>query len=494
LKRPLVFLLLVLLAAISCSADPEIEVDTTIPPTAMVGGEDSTPSPTAAAESTSEPTRDPIRASISSSDQPLSDDNEIEVEEVVSPTSGWLVVYSYDSGVRGRIVGYAALTQGSNKAIKVSLEPLSGSRMVEAVLHDDKGVAGTFEFPGDDEPIMASGSEVRAEFTVTSQSVAPLLLISDQDVTEEGYVEVLMAVSPVDGWLSIQSSNRFGETIVLGRIHMPAGEGNAIRIPIEWRKANSELTAVLHRDSGQIGLFDYPEADPPVEVLGEVVAASFSVTLPPDLVILDQPVIDESIEVERVVSTGPGWIAVYADNEGSAGRLIGWSALLAGLNELVVVPIDGSGVTVQLHVRLHEETEESGTFNFPAADPPLRRDGQLLAPASFRIDRNNYLYASDQNIVDGTVTIPVAVVAQPSWLVIYTDENGERGEFIGAEWMAAGINRKIAVNVDSDLVTETLHAVVHRDGGREQEFDFPNEVDTMLIQNGQPVTISFSVK
>ncbi|MBK9613796.1 hypothetical protein [Candidatus Amarobacter glycogenicus] len=85
---------------------------------------------------------------------------------------------------------------------------------------------------------------------------------------------------------------------------------------------------------------------------------------------LDQPVIGGTITVERVISNGPGWLVVYQDEGGSPGLIIGSAPLVDGLNEQVPVSVRESGVTPQLFIFLHEDTEPGAGLLFR---PPTRK-------------------------------------------------------------------------------------------------------------------------
>ncbi|MCI0725834.1 MAG: hypothetical protein L0332_03795, partial [Chloroflexi bacterium] len=219
------------------------------------------------------------------------------------------------------------------------------------------------------------------------------------------------------------------------------------------------------------------------------VISSFQVFLPPDVFVLDQPVVDGTVIVERVISYGPGWLVVYYDEDGAAGRIIGWAPLVDGLNEQIVVPVVESAVTELLHIIIHQDTEAIGEFEFPQADPPLRYDGRIPNPFTFRTDAGNYLITRDQPLsVSNTVTVSLAVVNVNAWVVIYNDAAGEPGEVIGTVWIPAGVNREIVVAIDPEQTTPVLHVVLHQDVGAAQEFELEGGVDLPLQRNRSVIT------
>jgi hypothetical protein len=233
-------------------------------------------------------------------------------------------------------------------------------------------------------------------------------------------------------------------------------------------------------------------------VRGEAVAVTFAVTLPPDIFVLDQPAFDGVIEIERVISNGPGWVVVWFDINDAPGRIIGRAPLQDGLNEQVPVPINPAAVTSFLFVTLHQDSEPVGEFDFPNADPIVTFQGETAAPATFRVDSGNYLVARDQTLAEEKrVVVPYAVVNRNAWLVIRAEDEGEPGPILGTTWLPTGINRDVVVELDSEwrpaAGETTLYAVLHQDDGQPQQFEFPEGPDTPLMRNQRVVRAPFTV-
>jgi len=92
----------------------------------------------------------------------------------------------------------------------------------------------------------------------------------------------------------------------------------------------------------------------------------------------------------------------------------------------------------------------------------------------------------------GTVTISELVAQEPSWLVIYADDGGERGELLGYTAVPEGESTDVAVAVDVYRATPTLHAALHRDAGEPDTFDFPGP-DEPIRLDGETVATTFPV-
>jgi hypothetical protein len=68
-------------------------------------------------------------------------------------------------------------------------------------------------------------------------------------------------------------------------------------------------------------------------------------TMTSSVTVNDQSVADGSVTIADVLSVGPGWIAIQADNNGQPGAVLGETAVNAGDNPNVVVKIDATKAT-----------------------------------------------------------------------------------------------------------------------------------------------------
>lgn len=98
----------------------------------------------------------------------------------------------------------------------------------------------------------------------------------------------------------------------------------------------------------------------------------------------------------------------------------------------------------------------------------------------------------DQEPADGTVTIDRVVAPEPGWLVIHADDNGAPGAILGQTAVDPGENTDVAVEIDQDAATETVHAMLHADRGTMGEFEFPG-TDVPVTVDGQAVVEPFTL-
>jgi uncharacterized protein (DUF305 family) len=89
--------------------------------------------------------------------------SDLMIDLVKSPEAGWLVIHAANGDEPGEILGFMAVPAGESQNVEVKVSAIP-AKMI-AMLHVDKGVAGQFEFPGDDAPLMLNGKPVTATFS-----------------------------------------------------------------------------------------------------------------------------------------------------------------------------------------------------------------------------------------------------------------------------------------------------------------------------------------
>lgn len=94
----------------------------------------------------------------------------------------------------------------------------------------------------------------------------------------------------------------------------------------------------------------------------------------------DQPIVDTSITVARVVAAQDGWIVIHtntADNR--PGPVIGYAPVRAGENRDVRVPLSQMPQPGdRLWPMLHIDAGTIGTYEFPGADGPVQANGMIV--------------------------------------------------------------------------------------------------------------------
>ena len=103
--------------------------------------------------------------SVTVSDQAVKDDT-VTISQVVSEGPGWIVIHKEQGGGPGPVVGYAAVRNGTNTKVVVTIDSYTATPKLFAMLHTDEGVVGKYEFPGPDVPVVVDDKMVSPPFKV----------------------------------------------------------------------------------------------------------------------------------------------------------------------------------------------------------------------------------------------------------------------------------------------------------------------------------------
>jgi hypothetical protein len=108
--------------------------------------------------------------SLAGNDQMLQD-SAVVVDEVVSHSMGWLVIYADDGeGNVGTMLGYRPIDAGMNSNVIVPIDAQNATPRLFAILHLDTGIAGVYEFADDTRYDMPLPDAPRVTFTVAQAS------------------------------------------------------------------------------------------------------------------------------------------------------------------------------------------------------------------------------------------------------------------------------------------------------------------------------------
>jgi hypothetical protein len=108
-----------------------------------------------------------VTPSVSVIDQAIQN-NTVTVEKVTAAEPGWIVIHADSAGKPGADIGHAAVQTGDNNNVMVTIDPTKATPILYAMLHVDKGITNTYEFPGPDVPVQVNGQVVSVPFRVTN--------------------------------------------------------------------------------------------------------------------------------------------------------------------------------------------------------------------------------------------------------------------------------------------------------------------------------------
>ena len=383
-------------------------------------------------------------------------------------------------------------------------------------------------------PLLALSGQGNSQAMVTPPVSAsaqnPSVTVKDQDVDGDSVV-VADAVSPGPGWIAIhnQVNGNIGEAI--GEAHLNSGDNKNVLVKIDPTKATAVMYAMLHVDAGTVGKYEFPGPDVPEMFNGQMLSPGFKATFlsavngtatpeggsmgmpsssgdgsTPLVKVSDQALTDNSVIVDDVVSSGPGWIVIYTtDAYGQPDQLIGQAAVKDGDNQMVMVPVDPGKAQGNLYAQLQADKGTVGTFDYPGADEPVMLGVQMIAgtfkiisspsavgPATPAVLQPS-ISVSDQQIQNGAVTVAQVVSNGNWWLVIHAaNPDGTMGGYIGQTLIKNGINTNVVVNINMKLATPVLYAMLHEDNAPFFILEFPGP-DVPVLLNGEMIAPSFNV-
>lgn len=348
--------------------------------------------PTAVPVETIVPTQEPMMNSNSLvvNPQALNEADQVIIADVVSDAPGWVAVYADDNGKPGKSIGYTAVPAGESKDVEVTIDPEAATEKLYATLHIDADKLGEFTFPGADEPALgANGQAVTMPFMMQTLPNHNAVQVEDQELGSNNTVVVAHVTSDGPGWIVIHADDGGKPGAVLGHAAVTPGDNQSILVPIDMSGHTPTLYAMLHRDAGKLGQFEFPGEDVPVhDAHDALIAPSFVVTLSNGVAANDQPLgEDGTVTIANVMSAQHGWLLVYADDNGAPGAVIGYTAVAAGNNADVKVSVDTTKATDKVYAMLHVDAGKMGEFEFPGPDEPLKGADENVFMAAFMITK-----------------------------------------------------------------------------------------------------------
>jgi len=221
---------------------------------------------------------------IDAADQALANGG-ITVANVTAGQNGWIVAHLDEGGKPGKVIGHTAVKTGENKNVVIALsEAVPAGGKLWPMLHIDAGTIGTYEFPGADAPVIVGGNVVMKQIAVTAAAAAPAQAASDavtaaDQALANGGITVANVTASVDGWIVAHLDEGGKPGKVIGHTAVKKGENKNVVIALsEAVPAGGKLWPMLHIDAGTIGTYEFPGADAPVIVGGNIIMKQISIT------------------------------------------------------------------------------------------------------------------------------------------------------------------------------------------------------------------------
>ncbi|MDR9419789.1 hypothetical protein [Gracilimonas sp.] len=434
--------------------------------------------------------------------QGTSNGNQVTISEVESPESGWIVIHRSNASSSGpqvpEIIGKAMVEPGSNSDLIIQLEEgVANDETLWAMLHEDTGNIGEYEFDGEsglDQPIVFENEIVMSSFMITQTD--PAIMVSNQ--VNQGNIFTVSVNAAEDGWIVIHgpNANNDGPQIpeIIGKAPVQAGMNNNVEILLnegESVSSGDNLFPMLHYDTGEIGVYEFDGnsgLDQPVFFEGNIVLSSFEVLEnTSELMAENQTVMNNSITVD-VNSDTDGWVVVHRSNASNDGpqipEIIGKAPIEAGMNNDVQITFDEGEVVEdgeQLWPMVHFDTGEENVYEFDGAgphdQPVITANGILMTNITVNGSAAS-ISVSDQAVDNGSITISETNTNQIGFVVLHRDTGDDAPVVpasIGHGQVYLGQNSDLVINLDEGETLESgekVWAMLHIDNGTIGSYEF----------------------
>jgi hypothetical protein len=314
-----------------------------------------------------------------------------------------------------------------------------------------------------------------------SAQMSPAVEVADQ-VVVNGMVNVPKVVADAPSFIVIHKDNGEGSFgPVIGVRQLSIGENTNVMVAIDAAAATSTLYAMLHNDTGKVGVYEFGTvegADGPVIVDGAPLSPAFNAAV---MNVQDQFLRGNMYMAASVTVDAPSWLVIHADNEGRPGRVLGQTLVQAGTTADVEVTLDPDGITPVLFPMLHMDTGTVGTYEFgivEGADAPIVINGAVATAPVWTVP---YFRAMPQTVTLGDgmemAAEPKFVVQSvlsegPGFIVIHSEADGGPGPVAGYAAVQDGLNLNVEVTLDPAVVTPNLWPMLHVDTGIVGTYEF----------------------
>lgn len=145
---------------------------------------------------------------------------------------------------------------------------LIGQGCVRPAPQEETSVNNAMPVPGQEGvPEMIVGSDIQPSISVENQTLV------------EGRILVRRVSAAEPSWIVIHADDEGKPGQILGSAQVPQGDENVdIEVTVDKERVTPTLFAMLHRDLGQTGVFEFPGVDVPTLVGDQPLMASFQAT------------------------------------------------------------------------------------------------------------------------------------------------------------------------------------------------------------------------
>ena len=248
--------------------------------------------------------------------------------------------------------------------------------------------------PGGDQTATAQPTAT-GDDTGMTDSIA----VSAQAVSADNTLTIDRVTISTTGWVVIHLDSAGTPGTVIGWAQVQQGTTENVAVPVQTGGGITPTVHVmLHIDAGTVGTYEFPGVDGPLtDAAGNIIMVPMQIdtgasptgtpatgtpeataeggddtSSAPAITVQPQAVSAEGTLTIGSVSIGAaGWVVIHLDDNGAPGTVIGWSPVPAGTTANIEIPVQAENITPTVHVMLHTDAGEVGTYEFPGPDVPV---------------------------------------------------------------------------------------------------------------------------
>lgn len=376
-------------------------------------------------------------ASLTVADQALNGDFKTVVIKAVSVPAAItalakLKIVSVGGATPGAVLAEQALPKDADLSdLEVVLKtPIAGTQSLTASLLQPgpKPIAGP------------DGAPVETTFAVTGDMTEPALVVQSQNLAANalGTLKVGQVSVPASYaagvWVAVYADVNGKPDALLGKLQVKPGQHKNLSLDLVSNLTKGQLLHAVLREGAKGSGSWTPGAPAVKDFAGKVVETQFSVDAAPFhpvLEIEDQTLTDpKSLLVKKVVVPPEhvgGWLAIYADNAGKAGSLIGKLYFVKGtkVDQKLSLTVAQQG-ELTLHAVLY-----AGQTLVESTDAVMKAPDGTAMTLTFSVGAKSlsYITAKPYTTKDPRHVMVTRAYSfdKPAWVLLFRDDQGKPG-------------------------------------------------------------------